>query len=787
MPSEHPFHLRYHKQADIWNDALPLGNGRLGAMVYGHVCLERVQLNDDSLWYGTFRDRNNPSLKERLPEIRRLVLSGEICHAEELILRHMVGTPYGMRHYSPLGELDLALNRHLPFGFGWTPTSDDATDYCCDLDLMTGLLTIEHTQAGVRYRREMFISQPAQVMCLRLVSDRPRTINLDVMMNRCIVPSETTTDERRPGRRVATGGWPAAMLDSCHAVDDHTILMRGHEAEVEFAAAVRIACDGEMRNPVSQLLARGCGELLLYLASSTSNRSDDPVSEVFRRLDAAEKRGYEALREEHVKDFSSLMDRCVLDLGPSPDGMTDERIAALRAGGSDPALAALYFQFGRYLIVSGGRADSAPLNLQGIWNADFIPMWDSKYTININLQMNYWPVEIGNLSELHMPVMELLEKMQQKGRETARVMYGMRGMVCHHNTDFYGDCAPQDLYMASTPWTTGGAWMGLHIWEHYRFTKDLAFLRRMYPILRDLALFFVDFLIEVEGKLVTCPSVSPENRYVLPDGHDTPICAGPAMDNQILRELFGACIESQRLLGVDHELSETFAGIAARLSEDKIGSKGQLLEWDKEYPELTPGMGHISHLYACYPGSGINWRDTPELLRAVSKSMELRVSHGAGRGGWPLAWYINVYARLLDREMTDRSIRKMLADSSARNLLNAIHVFQIDGNLGATAGIAECLLQSHIALHFLPALPPSWRDGSVTGLCGRGAREVDIKWKDGNLVEAVVRPQLSGPVEVVGEPLIVTCGESRVGVAKTDIGFAFPAEGGKPYRLAPPG
>jgi alpha-L-fucosidase 2 len=375
--------------------------------------------------------------------------------------------------------------------------------------------------------------------------------------------------------------------------------------------------------------------------------------------------------------------------------------------------------------------------------------------------------------------------MQEKGRETARVMYGMRGMVCHHNTDFYGDCAPQDLYMASTPWTTGGAWMGLHIWEHYLFSRDLAFLRRMYPILRELALFFVDFLIEVDGKLVTCPSVSPENRYVLPDGYDTPICAGPAMDNQILRELFGACVESQRLLGVDEELSGTFAGIAARLPEDRIGSKGQLLEWDREYPELTPGMGHISHLFACYPGYGINWRDTPELMRAVRKSMELRVGHGAGRDGWPLAWYINMYARLQDRELADASIRKMLKDSSARNLLNAIHVFQIDGNLGATAGIAECLLQSHIALHFLPALPPSWRDGSVKGLRARGAREVDMTWKDGKLSEAVVRPALSGPVEVVGEALTVTCDGSPVAVTRTNIGFAFAAAGGKSYRLTP--
>ncbi len=782
---EHPFHLYYKSQADIWNDALPMGNGRLGAMVYGHVGVERIQLNDDSLWYGAFRDRNNPSLKEHLPEIQRLVLSGDIYDAEELILQHMVGTPYGMRHYSPLGELDIALNRHLPFGFGWTPNSEAATDYSSDLDLMTGVLTISHTQAGVHYRREMFISHPAQVMCIRIVSDAPGAINLDVMMNRCTVPSETSTDERRPGRRVSTGGWPAAILDSMRTVDDATILMRGHEADVEFAAAARLVCDGEVRNPVSQLLARDCGEALLYLASSTSNRADDSVAEVLRRLEAAEKKGFPALREKHVREFSALMGRCVLDLGPSPDRPTNERIEAVRAGGSDPALAALYFEFGRYLIVSGGRVDSAPLNLQGIWNADFIPMWDSKYTVNINLQMNYWPVEIGNLSELHMPVMELLEKMQEKGRETARVMYGMRGMVCHHNTDFYGDCAPQDLYMASTPWTTGGAWMGLHIWEHYLFTRDVEFLRRMYPVLRDLALFFVDFLVEADGKLVTCPSVSPENRYLLPDGYDTPICAGPAIDNQILRELFAACVESQRLLGMDRDLSGTLADIAARLPEDRIGSKGQLLEWDKEYPELTPGMGHISHLFACYPGRGINWRDTPELLKAARKSLELRVSHGGGGGGWPLAWYVNVYARLLDGEMTDRYIRKMLTDSSARNLLNAIHVFQIDGNLGAAAGIAECLLQSHVALHFLPALPSSWRDGSVRGLRARGAREVDMTWKDGKLTEAVVRPQFGGPVEVVGQDLVVTCGGSPVPVAETSIGFAFAAEGGKSYRLAP--
>ena len=782
---EHPFHLRYHTPANNWHDAMPLGNGSLGAMVYGHTGVERIALNDDSLWYGTLMDRNNPSLKDKLPEIRRLVLNGDMYHAEELILQYMAGTPGCMRHYAPLGTLNLALNRHLPFALGSLPDSSGAQEYVSDLDLMTGMLNIEHTQDGVHYQRDVFISHPAKVMCIKLSSSVKGAINLDVMLNRTPTSDAVTEDDRRPGKKVNGGGWGAMNADEIRTMNENTLLMRGHDAQVEFAAAVRVIGDGELMNPCSQLLARNCSEVVLYLASSTSNRSDEPVGDIIKKLDAAQEKGFAALKKEHETDFSALMNRCILDLGPAPQEPTDVRLAKLTAGASDPALAALYFQFGRYLLVSGGREDSAALNLQGIWNADFMPMWDSKYTVNINLQMNYWPAEVCNLSELHSPLMDLMKKMHVQGKETAKTMYGMRGMVCHHNTDFYGDCAPQDWYMAAMPWVTGSAWLGLHVWEHYLYTRDVSFLRDMYPILRDMALFYEDFLMEIDGKLVTCPSVSPENRYLLPDGYDTPICVAPAMDNQILREFFDAIIQISQILNTDEELAGVWKEIITKLPKDKIGSKGQLLEWDQEYPELTPGMGHVSHLFACHPGTTINWRDSKELMNAVAKTLEIRTEHGAGKGHWPLAWYINLYARLLDRDKVEQGIWQMLAHSTVRSLLNATFVFQIDGNFGAAAGIAECLLQSHIALHLLPALPVSWKDGSVTGLCARGGHVVDIHWKDGKLTEAKVMPRFDGYVEVVGEKLSVNLSDASISTEQTAIGFRFYAKAGMTYTFKP--
>lgn len=779
--------MHYKKAADIWNDALPMGNGRLGAMVYGHTGIDRIQLNEDTLFYGKFIDRNNRATLKKLPEIRQLIFDGKIAQAEDLMNQYMIGAPMTMRHYESLGELDVAIGQHTPFKMGWLPNSDGAEDYDCQLDMMTGVHTLSFRMDGVRYVRQMFVSYPDQVLAVRISADVPGALNLDAQLDRCRIFDEKVPDHRRPGKFSRGGGWAGMLLDENHTLNPTTLMARGHAAETGFAFAVRMITDGCVEDPYTQLLTRGATSVTLLLAADTDNREGDYTASVLAKLDAAEALGFDKLLCRHVADFEARMRRCTLDLGPAPDLPLDERINAARDGAADNDLAATYFTFGRYLILSGGRENATALNLQGVWCKDFLPPWDSKYTININTQMNYWPAEICNLSEAHLSMFDLIRRMWERGKDTARIMYGCRGSVCHHNTDIYGDCAPQDVYMAATPWVMGGAWMALHIWEHYLFTLDRDFLKEYYPILRDYALFFLDFLVEDgKGQLVTCPSISPENRYILPDGHDTPVCAGSTMDNQIIRELFDACIRANEILEESDPLCAEFAAAREKLPPNKIGSKGQLLEWQEEYPEMTPGMGHISHLWGAYPGTEINWKDTPELLQAVRTSLKLRLDNGAGRGGWPLAWYICQHARLLDADMTGRNIRTMMTASRTRNFMNGFDVFQIDGNLGATAGIAEALLQSHTGMiHLLPALPPDWHSGNVTGLRARGNVAVSIAWQNGALTQAEVVPHGDGVLEFVGSPLSVVCQGQQVPIETTKYGFSFAVRSGETYLLKP--
>ena len=779
--------MRYDRPASVWHDALPMGNGSLGVMVYGRTDLERLPLNDDSLWYGGPAGRLNPSCADSLPRIRQMVFGGDLRGAEEEILLHMAGAPAGMRRYLPLGELDIALNCPAPFAMGGREELPAPERYRLALDLIRGVLTMDHARGGVSFHREMFASNPARVMCVRLTSDTPEAMRVDVRLDRIPFSDGQEEDDRRPGLRAQGSGWPSVCADELRALSDDVYILSGNEAGVRFACCVRMTCDGEKVKTASEIGCRKSSCVTLYLASATTNRCEDPRAEVLRLTEAAAEKGYDALLAEHVRDFSSLMERCEIDLGPLPDAAVDRLIDAAREGGDFAALSGLYFQFGRYLLASGSRAGTAALNLQGIWNPSFFPMWDAKYTININLQMNYWLAETGNLPDTFPPFLDLLEKMRSRGRETARVMYGMRGMVCHHNTDYYGDCAPQDQYLAGMPWVTGGAWMAVQVFDHVRFAGDTGVLGRMYPVFRDLALFYQDYLTEKDGLLVTCPSVSPENRYILPDGMDTPICWAPAMDSQILREFFAICAESAGLLGLDEELAAVWRELVKKLPRDRIGSRGQLLEWREEVPELTPDMGHVSHLYAVFPGSGINWRDSPDLMRAAGISLSERMRHGAGQDGWPLAWYINLLARLGEGEQAGACIRKMLSGSSSRSLLNISLVFQIDGNLGAASGIAECLLQSHDGIRFLPALPPDWQNGSARGLRARGGHEVGLLWQEGKLARAELRAGADGSVFIWGDLLSVTFGGETVPVRKEPGGFSFQAGSGRTYILTPGG
>jgi alpha-L-fucosidase 2 len=777
--------MRYNTPANIWNNALPLGNGRLGAMVYGYTGIERIQLNEDSLWYGGFLDRNNQATFSKLEETRKLVLEGNIRDAETNIIQYFCGAPVSQRHYEPLGELDIALNTHTPFQCNWFPNSNGATDYEMALDLFTGILSVDHESDNVHYHREMFISHEHKVLALKLTASKAKAINLDIKLDRSIISDECSPDGRRPGFMNRSGPWAGFLADDNHAVDNQTLLMKGNSAGTLFATAVRVVTDGVVSNPYSQLFVRDATSVTLLLSASTSNRAQDPSAQVLLDLDAIANLTFEELKEAHIKDFSSIMEACQLTLeGPENTEPLDVRMEDIQDADL-PSLSVLGFQFGRYLLAAGGREDSAALNLQGIWCKDFVPAWDSKYTININTQMNYWPAEVTNMSRLHQSLFSLIEKMEPNGEETARVMYHCRGTMCHHNTDYYGDCAPQDVYMASTQWVTGGAWLALHIWDHYQFTKDREFLKKYYPLLKNHALFFVDFLSpDGKGQLVTNPALSPENRYLLPDGFDTPICAGPTMDNQIVRSLFQAVLESAEILGIDEPEKSEFVRVCNLIPKNQVGSQGQLLEWSTEVPEMTPGMAHISHLWGSYPGNDINWKDSPDILKAAQRSLEIRLENGAGHGGWPLAWFISQAARFGRKDLTSQFIDKMIRSMGTRNFFNGRGIFQIDGNFGLTAGIAETLIQSHTGvLELLPALPETWKSGEVTGLRARGSLSVDMKWNNGTLTKAQVSPDFDTEIQVRGK-YIVSAPSGEIPVTQTPYGIEFSAKAGNVYTLA---
>lgn len=730
--------LWYDQPASDWNEALPIGNGRIGGMVFGSIGCEQIQVNEDTIWYGGPMDRNNPSAKEKLPLIRELIRSGKIHEAERLCKQAIGGTPFGMRIYQTLGDISI------DYDFGKEISIEEVSAYERGLNVEDALSYTHFRLDDTVYDREIFMSAPDDVCVMRLTARGKNKMNLEVMQSRHHIyeySEKASADSIVLGGNLGRDGLDYAMMCRVSSPDG-TIEVIGESIVVYDAAEVYLYWSAATTYRVKVQMEKD-------ISNESHAKKAALRAALTEKLGKAASKSYDELKERHIADYRSYFDRMSLTFELDTNAVsvarktTDQCLDEITRGGTDLSLEQLYFNFGRYLLISCSRPGTLPATLQGLWNKDMEAPWDAKFTININTEMNYWPAETCDLGDCHLPLFDLLKKMLPNGRRTAEVMYGCRGFVAHHNTDIWGDTAPQDLWIPGSFWVMGGAWLCTHIWTHYEYTGDKGFLREMFPIMREAAQFFLDFCIEheIDGKtyLCTCPSVSPENTFILPNGEQGANSVGVTMDNQILRDLFSQCNRAARILGVSDELDRQIAEACERLIPTRIGRDGRILEWCEEYMEKEPGHRHISHLYGLHPSDQITKDGTPELARAAELTLQKRLEGGGGHTGWSRAWIMNHYAKLWDGEKAHENLRQLFIKSTLPNLFDNHPPFQIDGNFGSIAAMVEMLVQSNDdRIVLLPALPGAWQSGSITGVRVCKNARMNIAWRDNKLEKAQI-------------------------------------------------